>query len=181
MLRLKAKSLGIVTKLRLSGLCIKRIVLWEGLFICRGFSISFISWTFCMLALEVRCFRKVIWTSLFLRGFNQSFYRFGAEPGIVYLTDGSPYQGESKQKRLKLLRRVMPVESAASVALVIYHMGSQLLTLCEDGWRLSYGEGCFNTMKGVCSICLLQLVVAALLQISRSFSKAAVFLFLIWL
>ena len=42
----------------------------------------------------------------------------------MYLTDGSLCQGESKQQRLKLLRSVMPVESLASVALVIYHVGS---------------------------------------------------------
>lgn len=34
-------------------------------------------------------------------------------------------------------------------------------------------------MKGVCSICLLQLVVAALLHISQSICKAVIFLFLI--
>lgn len=54
----------------------------------------------------------------------------------MYLTEGSLYQGESKQQRLKLLRSAMPVESVASVALIIYYVGSQLLTPCEGRRRL---------------------------------------------
>lgn len=93
------------------------------------------------------------------------------------LIDDSLYQHESKQQRLKLLRGVVPVESVASVALVIYQIGSQLLSLFEHVRGLSYGEECFNTVEDVCSSCILQLVVAALLQISHSISKAVIFLF----
>lgn len=39
----------------------------------------------------------------------------------MYLMDGSLYEGENKQQKLKLFRSVMPVESVASVALVISH------------------------------------------------------------